>query len=285
MRGGMPMNQQAYNGRGQGQYQQHQSHQYHPNPQQQHQPHLQQQRGYMPQQGYAMHGIPSNMEQGGYHPQMMGYGLPNVSNYQPQGHVMPQPPEGNGSNSYAAQGPPHGQGQVQGQGQGQGQGQVQGQEQGQVQEQPPPPPSQDGQVQGQPPSGEDSGNVNSPSKEMNGNESGGDSPGNSHKTKRPPSLNVQQGYPPHGMSMNATPGSYGMPVHFMPPSPSPGPYMAPSPHFMMPPTPSGYNYSPRTYNPSITSPSHVMRIDASQMRVDAPTFVPGPSGEQQSGGY
>jgi hypothetical protein len=99
-----------------------------------------------------------------------------------------------------------------------------------------------------------------------------------------------------GMNMGMTPGSYGMPVHFMPPSPSPGGYPAPSPHFMMPPTPSGYNYSPHTYNPSITSPSHVMRVDASQMRKEAPTFVPEFSEDprdgqqqqqqqQQSGGY
>mmetsp|Transcript_13613 Transcript_13613/g.22449 ORF Transcript_13613/g.22449 Transcript_13613/m.22449 type:complete len:869 (-) Transcript_13613:698-3304(-) len=263
MRGGMPMHQHTYNGRGQGVYQQHQQHQFHHNPQQPHPPHLQQQRGYMAQQGYAMHGMPANMEQGGYHPQMMGYAPPNMSNYQPQGQVMPPPPDGNGPTHYAAQGPPQGQGQGQGK----------------------PPTPQDGQGQVQPPANEESGNVNTPSQETNGDESGGDSPGNSHKTKRPPSLDVPQGYPPNGMNMTVTPGSYGMPVHFMPPSPSPGPYMAPSPHFMMPPTPSGYNYSPRTYNPSITSPSHVMRVDASQMRVDAPTFVPGPSGDQQSGGH
>jgi superfamily II DNA/RNA helicase len=206
-----------------------------------------QQRAYVPQQGYGMHGVPPHMEHGGYHPQMMAQmGYPpNASNYPPNGQGVPPPPEGNGQMQYPSK--------------GQEQDKIsQNQSAGESSSQQPPDQSTD---------------------------TGGESPGSTHKTKRPPSLDVPQNYPPQGMNMNMTPGSYGMPVHFMPPSPSPNGYPAPSPHFMMPPTPSGYNYSPRTYNPSITSPSHVMRVDASQMRVEAPSFVPGPSiGQQQSPG-
>ena len=94
------------------------------------------------------------------------------------------------------------------------------------------------------------------------------------QSKRPPSLNVSHQPFVQGSSAS-TPVGYSMPVHFMPPTPSPGPY-PPSPHFMMPPAASGgYHHSPRTHQqPAINSPSYAMRVDTTQMRVDAPAFVP-----------
>lgn len=260
MRGGQ---QQGYNNRGGNhggsrypsqQHQQHPHHphhqhpQHHPYQQHLHQPYIQQGQGYgipMDPQGQHMVGYPQG------HPQMMGQ-----MGYPPQNY-MPPPQQGQVSlDGYPTQQLLEGQQHV----------------------------GEDGSTP-------DHSSTKDPSSSPGGGDSNTQSPGGtSHKAKRPPSLEIQQGYLPQGQmgghmhgngNMNMTPGSYGMPVHFMPPSPSPGGYPAPSPHFMMPPTPSGYNYSPRHYNPSITSPSHAMP----QMRVDAPSFVPGyPEDETQGGG-
>ena len=291
--GGQGQGQGGYNnmrgnngGRFQQHPQQHSHHQHqHQHHQQRHQQHHHQQQqqqhmsGYMGQpgqgQGYTMPHPSMQMDpgqqMGGYHQgQMMGQqmGYPPHPNYPPSaqgGHGMQGSPDGSGQMAYPPQ-----------QGQGQGQGQPPGQGQG-----------GGGGEDHSSPSKDQSGSQEDTSSPATGG--GVDSPGStSLKTKRPPSLEIQQGYAqgqggmaPMNGNMNMTPGNYGMPVHFMPPSPSPGAYAHPSPHFMMPPNANGYNYSPRTYNPSITSPSHMMP----QMRVDAPTFVPGyPEDGTQGGG-
>ena len=229
-----------------------------------------QQHFYVPQHSFGMPLHPTMESQvaqvNGYHPQITG-----ESGYGSHPHFfIPPPPNVTGAPSSI----PDGQQVFPGQQQDQGAPQHQGHQQ-LVHDQSDQTNSSQHQVQ-------QVMSLNSPAPdEKAGNDSDDLSPGNSHKTKRPPRLDTHQGYLPSSHGVNMTPGSYGaMPIHFMPPSPSPGNYPAPSPHFLMPPSnTTGYNCSPRTYNPSITSPSHIMRVDASQMRVDAPMFVPENQGE------